>query len=392
MQHCFPLTARDSFLHAIDFNDIAAATVLIESRAVDIIGYDNRWLHRAVEQDRLEIMILLLNAGAKINANDRNFFRTGTACDQAIYNNRLNALKVLVARGATLRKNYLVDAAKHREGEKMILFLLSAGARLEDYASSELLGLVRSVPVFQRLSAIVSNLIEMRDETGATLCHYVARNVAREDDLRLLIDACGGHINDGDSTGATPLYWATKSEDQRRNAVALRILVEMGANLDVQSDGWTTLWHAAWHNQSGCVELLLAVGADVGLIGDLGQTACHVATGPKKLRALYAIVAAGGDLDQPDNRGETSRMLAARRNVRLPTDDDIASARRQIAKTRLDLVRQRALEICVGLRPLDLNALQLCEILTHSFGALGSVVPFHQWWAIATTVKHFALS
>jgi hypothetical protein len=109
----------------------------------------------------------------------------------------------------------------------------------------------------------------------------------------------------------------------------------------------------------------------------------------KKPAALCALVAAGGDLDQPNKEGETPRMIATRNNVALPTADEIDAARHRIAKARLDLVRQRAFQICLGLQPLDINALQLCEILMHSFGALGSLIAFHQWWAIATKVKHF---
>jgi hypothetical protein len=50
---------------------------------------------------------------------------------------------------------------------------------------------------------------------------------------------------------------------------------------------------------------------------------------------------------------------------------------------------ERAFQICVGLQSFRLSALQLCEILMHSFGALGSLILFHQWWVIATKVKHF---
>jgi hypothetical protein len=82
-------------------------------------------------------------------------------------------------------------------------------------------------------------------------------------------------------------------------------------------------------------------------------------------------------------------MIATRNNVALPTADEIDAARHRIAKARLDLVRERAFQICVGLQSFRLNALQLCEILMHSFGALGSLIAFHQWWAIATKVKHF---
>jgi hypothetical protein len=82
-------------------------------------------------------------------------------------------------------------------------------------------------------------------------------------------------------------------------------------------------------------------------------------------------------------------MIASREQFELPTSAEIDEARRQIAKTRLDLVRERAFQICVALQPLNINALELCEIMMHSFGALGSLIAFHQWWAIATKVKHF---
>jgi hypothetical protein len=62
---------------------------------------------------------------------------------------------------------------------------------------------------------------------------------------------------------------------------------------------------------------------------------------------------------------------------------------RLIARTRLDFVRQRALQVCVGLQSLRLDALQMCEILQRSCGHVARLIPFHLWWKIATTVKHF---
>jgi HAMP domain-containing protein len=137
------------------------------------------------------------------------------------------------------------------------------------------------------------------------------------------------------------------------------------------------------------VVLLIALGADVDVVANDGRTACHRAARYADRRALSALVAAGGNLDQCDNKGETPRMIAAQRNVALPTADEIDAARQRISKTRLDLVRERAFQICLGLHPLDINALQLCEIMMRSFGALGSLILFHQWWAIVVKVKHF---
>jgi hypothetical protein len=170
----------------------------------------------------------------------------------------------------------------------------------------------------------------------------------------------------------------------------MRVLVELGAELDRQDNqGQNALIDALGNRQSSCVEMLLALGADVRLVCNHGTTACYRAANWQRRASLCALVAAGGNLDQPDINGETPRMIATRKDVALPTADEIDAARHRIAKTRLDLVRERAFQICVGLQSFRLNALQLCEIMMHSFGALGSLIAFHQWWAIATKVKHF---
>jgi hypothetical protein len=106
---------------------------------------------------------------------------------------------------------------------------------------------------------------------------------------------------------------------------------------------------------------------------------------------LSACLAAGGNIDESDKYGNTPRSFLLRGEYRLPSADEIDAARRRIAKTRLDLVRHRALEICIGLQPFNLDVLRLCEIMMNSFGALGSLVAFHQWWAIAFKVKHFSI-
>jgi hypothetical protein len=178
---------------------------------------------------------------------------------------------------------------------------------------------------------------------------------------------------------AKPLHWAVLN----RNETAVRVLVEFGADVDRKDSRFLTpllqVCCESAGRDAGCLELLLALGADC-------QAACQRAVTKINRLALCALVAAGGNLDQPDNTGIAPRVIE---NVALPSADEIDVARRRIAKTRLDLVRHRAFQICVGLQPLDIDALQLCEIVMHSFGAIGALIAFHQWWEIATKVKHF---
>jgi ankyrin repeat protein len=274
---------------------------------------------------------------------------------------------------------------QHDRDERFVTLLLDAGAPLDGLSNDDLMTLVKSVAVLNRLLARGVNFTTMRDDDGRNLCHHVVRNIASEHDIHLLADACGRNdaIHAVDNHGMTALHLASFYN----NDSAMRALVELGADIDRQDDaGWTALVNAAANVHSPCVELLLALGAEVRLVVNDGRTACHLAA---SAASLCLLVAVGGDLDQPDNNGETPRMIATRKNVALPTADEIDAASRRIAKTRLDLVRERAFQICVGLHPFEINALQLCEILMHSFGAIGSVIKFHQWWAIAIKVKHF---
>jgi hypothetical protein len=231
----------------------------------------------------------------------------------------------------------------------------------------------------------------MRDKCGASLPHYVAWSVEHESNARFLLPLCGSDaVNAVDASGMTPLHYAAS----RGKKWASRMLLEFGADIDRQSRRGLSALHCCNFSQrcrdDAHLELLLVLGADVRLVDENGQSVCHLL--PERgasPRDLCALVAAGGDLDQPNNNGETPRMIAIRRHFALPTADEIDAARQRIAKTRLDLVRERAFQICVGLQSFRLNALQLCEIMMHSFGAFGALIAFHQWWAIATKVKHF---
>jgi hypothetical protein len=49
----------------------------------------------------------------------------------------------------------------------------------------------------------------------------------------------------------------------------------------------------------------------------------------------------------------------------------VEAARHRIAKMRLDLIRQRALNVCIRLESLELDALQMCEISTPALVSLG---------------------
>lgn len=375
---------------AIEENDVITVSSLIKSGAVNV-NCKPPPLNDAAADGCVDIMALLLDAGADIDAFNS---RSGTACHVAIRHNRFEALRLLVARGANVTivrsaEESLFSAASDTTDHRIINLLLEAGAPLDNVPPRHLFALVSSWSVVKSLLARNVDLGALRGWHGRTLCHRMVRTCGDTELLRRAVDAAGLDVNACDRDGATPLHIAAAL----RNAAAVRCLVELGADIDLQQSGGETALILACANNdenegpNSCIDLLLAFGADCLLTNDVGESACHWSISDRE--PLCAILAAGGDLDQADLRNTTPRAILISEDRAPPTADEIDLARRRVAKLRLDSVRQRATEICIGLQSLNLDALQLCEILMQAFGAVGSLIRFHQWWKIATNVKHF---
>lgn len=357
-------------------------------------------LIEAASRGRVEILAALLDAGADIDGkNECN----KNACLVAIENAHLPALQLLVSRGANLASgtpdDSLLAASLENSNDQFSITLLDAGAPIDELSNDELLALASSsASVVRRLVARNVDINAMRRNDGRTPCHLAVSKapLANADGARallleaLIVDA-GVDVEIEDEYGYNALHIAAMSISES----SLRTLLELGADVDRRSlNNNGTALHilaTAAQNPPKCIILLLAVGANVDLVDNKGELACHrAARSPLTHAALCALLAAGANFDQPSVSGLTPRQRAVGSNCPLPTDADIDAARRLIAKARVDLVRNRALQVCIALQSFHLAALQLCEILLHSCGRFAPLIPFHIWWKIATTVKHFS--
>jgi ankyrin repeat protein len=181
-----PRRCSDQLLDAINKNDVAA------------------------ELGRDEIVALLLEAGADINVVDDEYRLN--ACHFAIVHNHFDVLKLLVERGANLGvgdfNSLLSIVARFQRNERIVVFLLDAGAPLDGLSPESLLSLVTSGAVFERLVARNVDFAKIRDRRGATLCHYVALVFENVADLRFLVNACGSDaVHAVDNARQTPLHW-----------------------------------------------------------------------------------------------------------------------------------------------------------------------------------------
>jgi ankyrin repeat protein len=344
-----------------------------------------------------DIVAQLLDAGANVNGTDI-FGRS--AFVYAAINGQIAMLDLLHANGGHVDLPdshgdtplaYALRECTDNTKSKCVEKLIQLGARLDEPCVQ--IALVLSGPAYiQLLIDAGFNVGELRNLEKSTPLHWVASHSRTSAaTLDMLVNVCGIAVNARGFHGCTPCHNASSYG----NIQTLRWLIDNGADVDVaDADGETPL-HAAgvlYVTTSMCV--LLAAGANVHAVSKSGATALHCVA---KLQdqadadeAVHLLLAAGADLDAVNDRGVTPRQLLSQRDY-IVDPVKLEVARRLIAKTRLDHVRERALQVCIGLQSLELDALQMCEILTHACGAMASMIEFHQWWAIATKAKHFQI-
>jgi ankyrin repeat protein len=284
-----------------------------------------------------------------------------------------------------------LDLALRCERWRCASLLIDAGAPLADPPRPRLCtaaGL--SVDVVKALVRRGVAVGKLRDTLRRTPLHIAAHATAFDPAvIDMLVNVCGVEWNALEkASGMTCLHSAAARGNER----LLGWLIDAGAAVECLSgSGATPLHSACTFSKLQCAQLLVAAGANVRARNGAGDTACHIAAQVKAPASyIHLLLAAGADLDAANADGITARQVLARRGVLVDNDNDaIAAARRNIGKVRLGFVRHRALQICVGLHAQRLDALQMCEILVHACGPIASLVPFHHWWKIAATVKHF---
>jgi ankyrin repeat protein len=383
---------EDELAIAIENGDLEHVAKLIESPSFDFqrqfrarIGMTTATVFAAIRNQKA-ILQMLFDAGANINDCDRS---GTTPCHAAVRRGHTRLVAWLIERGAdlTLRdsnnRSMLFMSASFRT-DAMSLLLIEAGASLDDDIDALCRVAGISVKLVRLLLARNINVRRLRDNEGRCALHYACElGDTNLDVVEMLVREVGIDHSVGDHHGKTPAHICAWYGFHR----ILRRLIDFGADVDrVDEFGVRPLMCACARSHSDCVQLLVAVGAAVHVRDCMELLRCSSAV-LSTPEAWHAVVAAAVDA-----YGDTStarQQLATLNDLTLPSDDELVDARRRIAATQLALVRERAFQVCVGLAPLDLAALQICEILLHACGNVAAVIPFHQWWKIATTVKHF---
>lgn len=346
----------------------------------------------------IDTVRVILDAGARLNTQDGS---GETACIAAVRALATDVVELLVERGADLSIADSNDctALSYVSGpmfvdDRAAVALIGAGAPLEDVdALCRIASL--SGRVCQMLLDRNVNVAQLRDGFEATPCHAACDRGERAvrdspEILDFLANVAKVDINVADTNGLTCLHRCATVGASRM----LRWLINAGMDVNATTHtGMTPVFMACIDAHYKLVPFLVAAGADVNIRDAKGRSARQFAADalavdvPRKrqmLDALFCVLAAPAptDFEPADGKPVSS-------SARTPAAEEIEAARRSIAKIQLNFVRDRAFEVCVGLCPLQLDALQTCKILVNACGPVAPLIAFHHWWKIATTVKHF---
>jgi ankyrin repeat protein len=288
-------------------------TLLAQGVPVDVRNAD-RWtpLMAAALGGWLEIVRLLLDRGADVNAVDKNGHSVLAhgICHKEI-------VQILLERGANPNVQsvggypLLIEKIVRERDEDIAKQLVNGGANVS--IQEPLFGLTPLMGAVQYGSdAMILFLLEKgakvnaRDKSGNTALLLAARHRPRSVVEALL--AHGAEINARNKKGETALSRAAEGNND-----VLKLLLERGADIDAARDnGWTPLICAAAAPNATGVDMLLEAGANVNARSKTGQTALMFAAIRGHMDMLEMLLLKGADVNVKDIHGNTALKNAKR--------------------------------------------------------------------------------
>ncbi|MHC4542315.1 MAG: ankyrin repeat domain-containing protein [Planctomycetota bacterium] len=304
----------------------------------------NRSLFEAIRKGDVEQVRQLIAEGADIDAKwgdtsttEKEDIADDTPLYYAVDANNMDLVKLLVEAGADVNAGSWppLFGAVDKNNTAIAEYLIDHGANINVYplgGSLEGWGPLQETAVINNSIEMAKLLIAKGGDINSVI--YPALNSAiyeKRKDLSELLIQRGADVNTIDKWGHSPLYFALVRYD---DLDIMNILIANGAEVDIKHPGGeTVLMSAATAGRTEAVKLLLEADANVNAKNDRGQTALHV---PLDIRnsdyhkyrlskdTIELLLASGADVNLKDKEGRTPLHLAAE------------SADRDIVKLLLD--------------------------------------------------------
>jgi ankyrin repeat protein/predicted Ser/Thr protein kinase len=248
----------------------------------------------AAARGNLQMVEMLLNSGAEVNAQDRS---GTTALSAAVDGGHDEVVPQLLAQGADVNRARTTGVtplmiAAARGKQELVELLLNSGANTDATDRNGWTALASAVD--NRHDGITRLLLNRGAdvdgvlETGVSPL-MIAASRGDEAVVRLLLDK-GANTDSADRNGWTALHSAVDNGD----AELVRLLLEHGADVNAtRVNGVTALMVAASRGNEGMVQALLTRGANVGAVANDGTTALSAAVDGNHEGIVELLLAAG---------------------------------------------------------------------------------------------------
>ncbi|XP_020623301.1 ankyrin repeat domain-containing protein 24-like isoform X2 [Orbicella faveolata] len=166
---------------------------------------------------------------------------------------------------------------------------------------------LNKISEISRLVALGVDVNSRIDKNGKTALHFAAHK-GQLLAVRALIEA-GADLDITDENGVTALHRAII----HGHAGIVHTLLEAGCSVDeTDENGNTALHEAAWNGYSKCVELLVAAKCNVNVHNRTGYTSLHLATQNCHCTTLQVLLDGGSNPLVKNNYGDTPLHIAVR--------------------------------------------------------------------------------
>lgn len=312
------LVNKGANIHATNSYGVTVLELAIESNRIPVVSYllQNGYgpnhqcpsghyvLHSAVKSRNLDMVKLLVDAGAQVDI--RNLQQGRTPLHLAVEEDLGEIAEYLIDSKADVNAvDYQHRTPLHfavgLQDENMTKRLIEkkANANLRDYEERSAAQLAIEMGALEHLNVLLENKadIMLTNFRGETLLHSAARSSGEDSpailDLLLLNNKIP--IDSKDLYGCTPLHYAILNNEK-----GVQILLNHGANPMARNNDGETPLHLAvssWPQKSAkrSQKLLIEKGVEINAQDNLGRTPLHIAVMNNNIYFSELLIANGAN-------------------------------------------------------------------------------------------------